>query len=78
MLQILRITFGVLCLLWLLTSWLFPYEISFNMLALVLFVMFFAQSVDLLKSNHTILGSVTLVVSTMMAFIFIEKFFPIT
>lgn len=77
-LKVIRIVIGSLFILGIILSWFFSYDVPIHLLALVSALMFFDNGVELLKSDRTIRGSVTLLVSSLMAFLFMETFFPIT
>lgn len=78
MIRFLELLFALAALVLVLSNWFFSLNVSFDLVALVLALLYFFTGIHYLRDDRVIRGTVILVVSSMMAFIFIESFIPIT
>ncbi|MGR9049853.1 hypothetical protein ACQ4XT_14610 [Halobacillus faecis] len=78
MFRILEVMVASVALILLLSHWIFSFNVSIDLIAFVSAFLYVFLGVRYLKEDRVIRGTIILVLSSMMAFIFIESFMPIT
>ncbi|MBN9653147.1 hypothetical protein J0K78_02625 [Halobacillus sp. GSS1] len=78
MFWIIEIMVASVALILLFSHWIFSFHVNFDLIALVSAFLYVFIGVRFLKEDRVIRGTIILVLSSMMAFIFIESFIPIT
>lgn len=78
MIRILETLAAAAAILLVFSKWLFSLNVSFELVALACAFLYFFMGCHDLKADYLIRGTLILVVSSMVAFIFIESFIPIT
>ncbi|WLR46679.1 hypothetical protein LC065_14025 [Halobacillus litoralis] len=78
MFRVLEVIVASATLILLLSHWIFSFNVSIDLIALVSAFLYVFLGMRYLKEDRVIRGTIILVVSSMMAFIFIESFIPIT
>ncbi|WP_394217450.1 hypothetical protein [Halobacillus trueperi] len=78
MVRFLELLVALAALVLVLSNWIFSLNVSFELVALVLALLYFFTGIHYLRGDRLIRGTIILVVSSMMAFIFVESLIPIT
>ncbi|MYL48394.1 hypothetical protein GLV98_02820 [Halobacillus litoralis] len=74
MVRFLELLVALAALVLVLSNWIFSLNVSFELVALVLALLYFFTGIHYLRDDRVIRGTIILVVSSMMAFIF-RKFY---